>query len=156
VKICMTITSSFSRKKSKKMRPPMLMVGRINSKNGHPSKGNLQIQCNLHQNPNTILHRHGKSNSQIHLESKKTQNREKVLNTKKNGWGDHHPDLKLEYRAIVIKTAWYWYRERQADQWNRIEDSEIKAHTRAQLIFDKEGKNIQQEKRKHLQSMVLV
>jgi hypothetical protein len=51
---------------------PCSWIGRINIvKNVHPTKGNLQIQCTPHQNPNTILQRHGKSNSQIHLERKK-------------------------------------------------------------------------------------
>jgi hypothetical protein len=53
------------------------------------------------------------------------------------------PDLKLYYRAIVVKSAWYWYRDRHVDQWNRIEDPEIKPHTYAHLIFNKEAKTIQ-------------
>ena len=42
----------------------------------------------------------------------------------------------LYYRAIVINIAWYWYRERQVDQWNTSEDPEINPHTYSQLIFD--------------------
>jgi hypothetical protein len=53
------------------------------------------------------------------------------------------PDLKLYYKVIVIKTACCWYRDSYTDQWNRIEDPEIKPHTYRHLIFDKEAKNIQ-------------
>jgi hypothetical protein len=56
----------------------------------------------------------------------------------------------------VIKTARYWYIERQEDQWNSIEDPEMNPHTYGHFIFDKGAITIQWKKRPHFKQMVLV
>ncbi|MFN2743945.1 hypothetical protein ACKUFK_26030, partial [Escherichia coli] len=66
-----------------------------------------------------------------------------LLKDQRTSGGKIMPDLKLYYRAIVIKTALYWYRNRQVDQWNRIEDPEMNPHTYGHLIFDKGAKTMQ-------------
>jgi hypothetical protein len=75
--------------------------------------------------------------------NKKSWRAKTIFNNKRSSGEVTILDLLLYNRPVIIMNTWYWYRDRQVDQWNRIEDPEINLHTCRHLIFDKEAKNIQ-------------
>ena len=89
--------------------------------NDYTTKCNLQFSVIPIKLPTAFFTELEQKNVTIHMETQKAHIAKAVLRKKNGAEGINLADFRLHYKATVIKTVWCWHKNRNTDQWSKIE-----------------------------------